>query len=148
MTTTAFLRLRNALADHLLAGNVADGRVRRGRSRPIAATEASAVNLRLLDSQYSRAVIQTNDWRTTLQIECMARPLPGGDDSDTAADALLSAVYTRLHSFSSADLGLMGVDDECTVAWEQDNQDGPYTCATLSLTVWHRTPAQSLEPSA
>lgn len=157
MSASAFLQLRAALVAHLLAGGtplapLAGGRIYAGRVRPIAQGEPSAINVRLSDAQIAHPVIEASDWRTTLYIDCSARPQADGADADSAADELLSAVYTRLHSLrtsaAAAALGVMEVDTEATVEWDSVAEDVPYTCASLRVTVVHRTPATTLQPWA
>ena len=145
---TAHLQLRNALMAHLLAHPpIADGRVYASRTRPIAQEEPSAVTVRLLDSEPTHAVTQASDWRTVIEIACTARADPSGDDADTAADALLAAVYARLRTFTPAALGSPFVDEErTTLAWDHDADDTPITTASLRIAIEHRTPAQTLTP--
>ena len=76
----------------------------------------------------------------------LARAAPGGPAADTAADALLADAHTRLHDFAAPGLGLLQVTDDATVEWDHDADDTAYTCATLRLTVVHRTPAATLQP--
>jgi hypothetical protein len=147
MSGTAFLQLRDALQAALLAAPaLAGGRVYAGRTRPIAQEEASAINLRLSDTQATHPVLQATDWRTVVIVECAARAAPGGPAADTAADALLADAHTRLHDFAAPGLGLLQVTDDATVEWDHDADDTAYTCATLRLTVVHRTPAATLQP--
>ncbi len=145
---TAFQQLRNALRDHLdlaLAATMPVP-VHAGSARPIAQEETAAVNLRLSDSQALNSVIQANDWHTTVLIDCAARSVPGGDHADDAADALLGAVFAALHGLTSSGLGVLDMSDAPTVEWDHVADDVPYTCATLRITVVHRTPAATLQP--
>lgn len=153
MSATAFLQLRNALRDHLLiAPAAAGGRVYAGRVRPIAQGEASAVNVRLSDATPGEGPLEFSDWQTVLYLDCCARGTPAGDDADTAADALLDDVYTRLYDFVGSlpaqNVGVLDIAVDATVEWDAVAEDVPYTCASLRLTVQHRTPATSLQPQA
>lgn len=150
MSATAFLQLRAALVAHLLAAPaLADGRVRTS-TRPIAQGEANAITVRLSDAQASHAVIEAADWQTALYIECAARSQPGGTDADTAADALLSDVFARLHTFAASAAakaaGVLEVDQDAVVEWDTVHEDVPYTSASLRITAVHRTPATTLQP--
>lgn len=147
MSASAFLLLRNAIQSALLAAPaLAGGNVYAGRPRPIAQEEATAINLRLSDAQATHPVIQATDWFTTVLIECAARAEPGGLDADTAADALLVAVRTRLRGFAPAGLGLLEIADSTVVEWDHDADDTAYACATLRLTAVHRTGADTFDP--
>lgn len=149
---SAFLQLRAALVDHLLAAPpLAAGRVRAAQVRPIAQGEPSAINVRVSDAQISHAVIEAADWHTTLYIDCMARSVPAqAIDADTAADDLLASVFTRLHTFADSApaqaLAVLEVDEDATVEWDHVAEDVPYTCASLRVTLTHRTPATTLQP--
>ena len=83
--------------------------------------------------------------RDALQAALLAAPaLAGG--RVYAGDALLADAHTRLHDFAAPGLGLLQVTDDATVEWDHDADDTAYTCATLRLTVVHRTPAATLQP--
>ena len=150
--SSAFLQLRAALVDHLLAAPpLAAGRVRAAPVRPIAQGEPSAINVRVSDAQISHSVIEAADWRTTVYIDCMARSVPAqAIDADTAADDLLSSVFERLHTFADSaaaqGLAVLYVDQDATVEWDHVAEDVPYTCASLRVTLTHRTPATTLQP--
>lgn len=147
MSATAFLQLRDALAAHLMAAPALAGvPVYAGRVRPIAQEEARAINLRLSDSQAMTSVIEAHDWHTTVLIDCAARSVPGGDDADTVVDGLLGQVFSSLRDFGPAGLGLLDPADEAAVEWDRDADDVPYTCASLRITVVHRTPTATLQP--
>ena len=145
---SSFLRLRDALAAHLRAApELAAVVLHVDSTRPIAQGETAAINLRLSDAHASSPVIEATDWRTTVFIDCAAR----GANADADADTLLSAVHASLASFAaSAAARAIGVleifNDETTVEWDRDADDAPYTCASLRLTLIHRTPAGSLQP--
>lgn len=147
MSASAFLQLRDALAAHLMAAPALAGvPVYAGRVRPIAQEEASAINLRLSDSQAMASVIEASDWHTTVLIDCAARSVPGGADADTVADGLLDAVYALLHTFAPAGLGVLFLADGPTVEWDRVAEDVPYTCASLRITVVHRASRTTLQP--
>lgn len=150
--SSAFLQLRAALVAHLLAAPpLAAGRVRAAPVRPIAQGEPSAINVRVSDAQLTHAVIEAADWRTTCYIDCMARAIPAqAIDADTAADDLLASVFERLHTFADSApaqaLAVLEVDEDATVEWDHVAEDVPYTCASLRVTLTHRTPATTLQP--
>lgn len=150
--SSAFLQLRAALVAHLLAAPaLAAGRVRAAQVRPIAQGEPSAINVRVSDAQLTHAVIEAADWRTTLYIDCMVRSVPAqAIDADTAADDLLTSVFARLHTFANSaaaqGLAVLYVDQDATIEWDHVAEDVPYTCASLRVTVNHRTPATTLQP--
>lgn len=147
MSTSAFLLLRTTLAVHLATDPaLADVPIYEGRTRPIATHEVRAINIRVLDSDPTQAVLEATDWHTVLQIECSARETVERD-ADSAADELLDVVHRRLHSFAPEGLGMIGPDGEdASVAWDHDADDTNYTCISLRHVIVHRTPAGSLQP--
>lgn len=148
MTATAFLQLRAALVAHLAADPALAGvPVRAGQLRPIAQEERAAVNVLLDTSPAQRIVHPCHDWRTQLFIDCAARAIPGGQDADSAADLLLGAVYAAVAHFNPASLGVIDPIDDAAIRWDRLAEDVPYTCATLRITVHHRTPGHSLQPA-
>ena len=81
----------------------------------------------------------------------MARSVPAqAIDADTAADDLLASVFARLHTFAASApaqaLAVLDVDQDATVEWDHVAEDVPYTCASLRVTLTHRTPATTLQP--
>lgn len=139
MTPTAFAQLAQTLADALRASpDLAGLPIYTGRPRPLPQDHSRAINLRLAHSQADRIVLEAHDWRSTVVIECAAR----GPDAPAQADALLQAVYTRLHTLPDAidPVGALSID------WDYDAEDTQLAVASLQLEVLHRTPIATLKP--
>jgi len=145
---SVFLVLRSALAAHLCADPALAGvPVHVDRLRPIAQGEERAINVRMPNAMATHAVIHATDWRTSVFIDCAVR----GAGTDEQADALLTAVHASLGGFAQTqdaeDLGVMQTTDGAdAIEWYRVAEDAGYTCATLNLTLVHRTPAGSLQP--
>lgn len=146
--TTAFAQVRATVAEALLdSPALAGGRVYQNRVRPITQGEPSAINVRLLDSEGEPTLIEATHWHTVLQIECAARSAPGGEQAETRADALLESAFERLHGLERpGEIALIDIEEDASVVWDHDADDVPYACATLRVTVTHRTPKGSMQP--
>lgn len=146
MSSTAFEQIAQAVKAKLLeAPALAGGRIYLNLDRALPATTDSAVNIVLGDSNASETALGAHDWSTQIDVECYARGTSTASDDD-AADALLSVVWTRLHSFSPAGLGLMSFAIEPSIRRDRAAQDRGFACFTVRAVAEHRTPVDSLAP--
>ena len=142
--STAFKSIVHALVAALAdSPALAGGRVWPNRLRPLPATAATAVVVRLAGSGGAEAVLGALDWATRLAIECYARGAAGADPAD-AADALLSEVWKRLAAIDAAALGAMAITVNPAIDWQFDEGETPMACATVHLVVEHRTSVAEL----
>ena len=117
--STAFKSIVHALISALAdSPALAGGRVWPNRLRPLPATAATAVVVRLAGAV-------------------------GADPAD-AADALLSEVWKRLAAIDASALGAIAVTVNPAIDWQFDEGETPMACATVHLVVEHRTPVAEL----
>lgn len=143
--STAFATLVDGVVASLLsAPAVAGGQVYANRMRPIPAQHNSAVVVRLEDSRASETVLGAHDWQTQIAIECYAKT--GATSAEVTADALLEVLWPRLLGLQASLAGVMNIARDPNIEWERDSDVNAEVCATLRITVTHRTPFNSLEP--
>ena len=143
---TAFASLVDAVVAALQAAPaVAAGKVFAHRLRPIAASDAAAVVVRLEQTSATAPIIHANDWQTVLAVECYGKTV-GVTQADAAVDALLPAVWPRLQGLSASALAVAQVAVDPQIEWLRDLDATAEVCALVRLTIWHRTPSNSLEP--
>lgn len=144
--STAFAAVLAAVIGALQATPaLADGRVHANRLQPLPAGRASAVVVRLEQSDPREAVLGALDWTTRMAVECYARGQTGLDPA-TAVDGLLHAVWQRLRTLDAAQLGVMAFEPDSSIEWQFDEADTPLACAVIRITVLHRTPVTTLQP--
>ena len=145
--TTAHLAIQQAIVAALTtAPAVAGGNVRANAVRPLAATQAQGVVVRMVGS---RSVGQTVlggpfDWTTTDAVECQARANTANADPVAFVDTLLKAVWSRLTGLDPIALGAIDVRLQPAIDWQLDDPDAPLAAAVISLQIVHRTAATSL----
>lgn len=148
MSATAQHLIQQAVVDALkVSPALAGGRVFANRVRTVSAASDTAVAVRLERSTGVSPTLHATDWRTSLLVECYARGVAGSDPA-AAVDALLYDVWSRLAALQGANLGGMDLGLEPDLGWDYDDAETPTVCATLRLTVEHRTPTNSLAPWA
>ena len=143
--TSAFAAIQAALLASLAASPaLAGGRISANKTRPIPTGQATAIVLRLDQSEGSEVLLGRIDWRTSFSVECYARGTASGDDSVLLVDALLRAVWSRLSTLSmdalNADLTITPQID-----WQYDDAETPLVCAILRVAVTHRTAVTTLD---
>jgi hypothetical protein len=144
--STAFNDLVAAVVAALSASPaVADGRVFANRLRPMAATHATGVVVRLEQTAARETMLGAHDWQTLMAVECYGKTV-GATDASTAADDLLAAVWARLQTINAASLAVGAVGLGPQIEWRRDVDEAASVCAVVYLTVTHRTPVNTLEP--
>lgn len=144
--STAFSAVVAAVINALqVAPALADGRIHANRLQPLPAGRASAVVVRLEQSEPREAVLGALDWTTRLAVECYARSQTGTDPA-AAVDGLLQAAWRRLRTLDGEQLGVMAIEPESPIEWQFDDADTPLACAVIRVSVLHRTPASTLQP--
>jgi len=128
-----------------VAPALADGRIHANRLQPLPAGRATAVVVRLEQSEPREVVLGALDWTTRLAVECYARGQTGTDPA-AAVDGLLQAAWQRLRTLDGAQLGVMAIEPESPIEWQFDDADTPLACAVIRVLVLHRTPASTLQP--
>lgn len=145
MTTSAFAAIQAALLASLAASPaLAGGRITANKTRPIPTGQATAIVLRLDQTEGAEVMLGRIDWRTAFVLECYARGTGTADDPVLLVDGLLSAVWGRLSALS-----LSALDADLTIApqidWQYDDTEAPLVCAVLRVTVTHRTAVTTLD---
>lgn len=141
--TTLIAALKAALqAQPALAGVS----ITANRLRPISASQATAIVLRLDRAEAVEHVIGMLDWRSSIIVECYARA-PGGGDPATAADALLGAVWQTIAAIDTSEIGA-DIALNPQIDWQYDDAETPIVCALIQLTAHHRTSTSTLQPGA
>lgn len=140
---TAFKRIADGLLASLAA--MAGGRVALNRLKPISSTQPTAVVLRLGRSAGQEAVLGAIDWQTSFAVECYGRGVTGSDPAD-AVDSLLQNAWAILATIDCAAIGASDLTLNPSVEWQYDEAETPLACATLNLSVSHRTPTATLTP--
>lgn len=145
---TAQLQIQQALVAALQsAPAVAGGRIYTNPVREVTVTAPNAVAISLQRSAGQSPSMGVTDWRTTYQVDCMARTAAASAEPAAAIDALLSDVYARLSALgTSAGLGLIDLAVEPAIAWDYADGATPIATATLLLTATHRTATSNLDP--
>lgn len=145
---TAQLQIQQALVAALQsAPAVAGGRIYINPVREVPLTTPTAVAISLQRSAGQSPALGVIDWRTTYQVDCMARTANANAEPAAAIDALLADVYARLAALSaSTELGLMDLAVEPAIAWDYDEGATSIATATLLLTATHRTATSNLDP--
>jgi hypothetical protein len=142
--STAFKSITDALvAACMQTPALADGRVWANRLRPLSASQANAVVVRLAQTQSSENVLGMLDWQTQFAVECYGRGTVGIDPTD-AVDDLLRSVWSRLSGINAAELGAMSLALNSAIEWQFDEAETPVACAIVYLQVRHRTPVATL----
>lgn len=143
---TAFQKVVLALHAALAkAPALAGGRVFVNRLRPLAASDATAVVVRLEGARGRESVLGARDWTTLIAVECYGRTV-GAATAEAAADALVAAAWQRLAALQAPNLGLMEIGVEAEIDWLRDTDATTEVCAVIRLTATHRTPYESLAP--
>ena len=146
MSTTAFQQVIEALSAALKAAPMlAGGRVFVNRLRPLAASDATAVVVRLEGTRGRESVLGARDWTTLIAVECYGRTV-GTTTAEAAADALVAAAWQRLTALQAPDLALMEIGVEAEIDWLRDADATTEVCAVIRLTATHRTTYESLTP--
>ena len=116
------------------------------RTRPVSASEAQAIVVRLDSSRRdTTGPLGATDWQTVLQVECVART-PTGSDPAAAADALLASTWQALLAAPLQLPGVLDLDADPEIVWDFDAGETPLVAASFRLVVRHRTLANSLTP--
>lgn len=143
---TAFQKVILALHAALAkAPALAGGRVFVNRMRPLAASDATAVVVRLEGTRGRESVLGARDWTTLIAVECYARTV-GQTTAEVFADELVADVWQRLAAIQAPHLGLMEIGVETEIDWLRDSDATTEVCAVIRLTATHRTPYESLAP--
>lgn len=145
MSASAFVSIRTALLDGLTAAPaLAGGRISTQLLRPIPTGQATAIVLRLDQSEGSEVLLGRIDWRTDYTVECYARGTASGDDAVSLVDALLQSTWSRL---SAIDLAALDADLSISprIDWQYEATETTLVCAVLRLTVTHRTAVTALD---
>jgi hypothetical protein len=124
---------------------LADGRVWANRLRPIPENKATAVVVRLEQSDAVENVIGMLDWQTRFAVECYGRGVVGADPAG-GVDDLMASVWARLAAFPVSDLGAMALTVNPSIDWQYDDADTPMACAVIRVSVTHRTAMTGLAP--
>lgn len=142
----AFQLITAALRDALAAAAVADV-VMKGRLRPIAASESTAIVVRYDRSSGQAGGIQDGpvDWDTAVAIDCYVR-VDDGTDPEDAAGVLLGQAWGAINGLQLDGLGVSSVLANPEVVAAPSDVDPGLTCLTLFLTVQHRTFGANLTP--
>lgn len=146
MSTTAFAQVIEAVRAALAASPaLAGGRVFVNRLRPLAASDATAIVVRLDGTRGRESVLGARDWTTLIAVECYGRTV-GTTTAEASADALVAAAWQRLMALQAPALGLMEIGVEAEIDWQRDSDASAEVCAVIRLTATHRTPYESLTP--
>lgn len=146
--TTAHNIVSDAVRDLLAqAPALAGGRIYRGRMRPLPAEHADQVVVRLVRSTGTYETTGgPRDWVTEIEVDLQGRGSPG-EEGDDIVDDLLEQLYARI--VAAPTLGMPSVMDAMPgpdIEWSYSEADATYACATVSLTVNHRTQSATLAP--
>lgn len=140
--SSAFLDLVAAAKAALLASPpLAGGHVYQGRERPMPQNVAQQIDIHLSNSTGRPMTLNgaVTRWDTAIGLRLRARAA-AGSDGDTAADALLVAVFQRLQAVPPpAGVPRWALDP--SVRWEVDEADTTLVEAQLVLRVDHFTGA-------
>lgn len=137
---TAFLALGSAVAARLAeAPALAGGRIRRGRNVPVPLEHVSAIDIHV---QRSNAETEYLDgsvlrWETLVGIDLYARA-SAGVDAETAIDALLTDVFTRMGN-ATVPVGSISWTLDPAIQWDGAEADQTLAQASLALRVSHFT---------
>ncbi|MEN9885767.1 MAG: hypothetical protein RL758_345 [Pseudomonadota bacterium] len=142
---SAFSGLVTAVVAALQAApSVASGRVFANRLRTLSASETTAVVVRVESTSATETVLGAHDWQTQVSVECYGKT-SSGTSAEAAVDTLLVAVWPRLMALSPASLAVSRVAVDPQIVWDRDLDATDTVCASVRLTVQHRTPVNSLE---
>ncbi|MCB2071648.1 MAG: hypothetical protein KDF67_19500 [Ottowia sp.] len=139
---SAFLDLVAAAEAALLASPaLAGGHVYQGRERPMPQHATQQIDIQLVNSRGRPMTLAGNvtRWDTAIGLRLRARAA-AGSDGNTAADALLLAVFARLAA-TPAPSGAAGWALEPSVTWDVSEADSTLVEAQLVLRVDHFTDA-------
>jgi hypothetical protein len=142
--TTVFANVVGSMVTALSAGTPVSPHISRARIKPLAAEWATAVVVRLQESQFERlaifgAPINTD---TLVVVECYARST--SLSPDLAVDALMQDAYARL----AADPTLGGTVADCqlqAINFDFDHEQDRMGCALMTYLIRHRTQSLNLE---
>jgi len=142
--STVFANVVGAMVAALSAGTPVSPNISRARIKPLAAEWASAVVVRLQESQFDRmaifgAPINTD---TLVVVECYARST--ALSADLAVDAVMQAAYARL----AANPTLSGTVADCqlqAINFDFDTEQERMGCALMTYLIRHRTQSLTLE---
>lgn len=148
--TTAQLQIQQALVDALQATPaVASGRIYTNHLREVSAQAATAVTVTMQRSAGFSPALGATDWRTSYQIDCLARASTTGSDPAAAVDELLATVYTRLSNLGKPPgLALMDLQIDPQISWDYADGATPIVAATITVQALHRTADTNLSPWA
>jgi hypothetical protein len=147
MTDIAFVSITAALRDLLTQPTPVADVVMRGRLRPIAANQDTAVVVRWDRSSGDQSVMANGptDWATSIAVDCYARATADVDPEDVAGP-VLQAVYQRLAVADLAALGVTQLVAGIEVQAGFSEMDPNLACVTLFVSVQHMTDFNSLTP--
>jgi hypothetical protein len=147
MTDIAFVSITRALRDLLLQPTPVADVVMRGRLRPVAAHQNTAVVVRWDRSSGDQSTMANGptDWDTSIALDCYARAT-GDVDPEDVAGPLLQAVFQRLAGADLAALGVTQLVAGTEVQASFAEADPNLACMTLFISVQHMTDFNSLTP--
>jgi len=147
--TTQHLAIVQAIAHRLEQDPaLADAKFYLNRRRPIPATVARAVVVRLGRSlsQEVKQLGGRTTWQTLIEIESYGRD--GVDDvPGTVADQVLEAVFDNLDAGAGLGYGVMDIEPFAgdTLAWDFEELDNSMACVSARFVVKHQTNGRTLK---
>jgi len=141
VTATIFAQIVGAIVTELQAAPAVSAHVYRARMRPLPAGALAVVCVRIGKADLQRGVGSGVPHLavTAVAVECYARA-SAGTDVDTALDALLQSVITRLLANPSLG-GLVGDINPTGVVYDFDADGEQTACAAITFDVMHVTPS-------
>ena len=139
---SAFLDLAAAARTALVASPaLAGGHVYVGRDRPMPSDRTQQIDIQLLTSRGRAMTLDGNvsRWETGIGLSLRVRA-DAGQDGDTAVDALLASVFTRMAA-AAPPAGASRWTLQPDVQWSVDEADRTLCEAQLVLRVEHFTGA-------
>ena len=142
--TTAFSAIQAGIVAALSAAPaLAGGYVSYNKTRPVPASQDSAIVVRIESAKALEFVLGAQDWETMFSVECLGRTV-GSSDAWTAVDALLNAAWIRISGIDAESIGAQFIGINPAVDWQFDEMDGSMVAAVIRVTAQHRTPTGSL----
>ena len=125
---------------------LASGNVLANTVRPMSAGINAGIVVRLMRSEAAQPQVIGGpfDWRTTFQIECLARAATGASEPIAAVDGLLSSAWARLAGMAPGSNGVTDVRLDPAISWQVDDAETPLASAVISMQVSHITDTATL----
>jgi len=147
MTVTAFMTMRDAVANALLAAPVLHtgrGSVKAGRRIPMSQYDKWGVTVNT--TRHGGEAIDmrgtTIQWETTIVVSSYIRA-DADADAESALDPLLTAVWGRLAAMATP-TGAAGITLDSTITRDLDEADQTVAAAHMALRITHLTTGSAL----